>query len=80
MMRTPALTGPERDIDRMEENLQDFLSHILDPTPDRARRVSRSSAHAAFQERARLKETLFRFSPWGGLSSLKRFIQTRKKK
>jgi len=80
MMRTPALTGPERDIDRMEENLQDFLSHILDPSPERARRVSRSSAHATYQERARLKEKLYRFSPWGILSSLKRFIQSRKKK
>ncbi len=75
MMRTPALTGPERDIDRMEENLQDFLSHILDPTPDRARRVSRSSAHAAYGKRALLKEQLYRFSPAGIVNTIRRFLK-----
>ena len=72
MMRTPALTGPERDIDRMEENLQAFFAGIFDPSPERARRVNRSAARTAFEKRARLKEALYRYSPMGIWDSLTR--------
>lgn len=65
MMRTPALSGPERDIDRMEENLLAFLSAIFDQPLERARRISRDSARKAFEQRARRKEILFRLSPLG---------------
>ena len=65
MMRTPALTGPERDIDRMEENLLAFLSSIFDQPLERARRRSRAFARSTFEKRARLKEILYRISPWG---------------
>ena len=65
MMRTPALTGPERDIDRMEENLQAFLCSIMDRPLENARRRGRSTARAAFEKRARIKEILYRISPIG---------------
>lgn len=65
MMRAPALTGPERDIDRMEENLVAFLASILDQPLEHARRRSRAAARSAVEKRARLKETLWRISPWG---------------
>lgn len=65
MMRTPALTGPERDIDRMEENLQAFLYGIFDRPLEQARRTSRSAARIHFEKRARLKEILYRISPQG---------------
>ena len=64
-MRTPALTGPERDIDRMEENLQAFLCSIFDRPLENARRRSRSAARASFEKRARLKEILYRYGPFG---------------
>ena len=73
MMRTPALTGPERDIDRMEENLLAFLSSIFDRPLERARRRSRAAAHTAFEKRARIKALLYRISPlgwWEGITSL----------
>ncbi len=75
MMRTPALTGPERDIDRMEENLLAFLSSIFDPTVERARRRSHSTARITFEKRARLKALLYRFSPQGIRESIKRMLR-----
>ncbi|MBR5101004.1 MAG: glycosyltransferase [Bacteroidales bacterium] len=73
MMRTPALTGPERDIDRMEENLLAFLSSIFDQPLERARRRSRSAARTAFEKRARIKAILYQISPlgwWEGITAL----------
>ena len=52
MMRTPALSGPERGIDRMEDNLLAFLSRIFDQGPERARRRSHSKAADAFSKPA----------------------------
>ena len=72
MMRTPALTGPERDIEQMEENLQAFLGHIFDQSAGHARRRNRSAALSDFEKRARRKETLYRISPWGILEGLGR--------
>ena len=75
MMRAPALTGPERDIDRMEENLQAFLCSIIDRPLESARRTSRSAARAAYEQRARRQAGLYRFSPFGwneGLKGLKK--------
>ena len=80
MMRASALTGPERDIDRMEENLQAFLYGIFDRPVENARRTNRSQARATCQKRALLKEKLYQFSPWGIIASLKRYIQIRKMK
>ena len=77
MMRTPALTGPERDIDRMEENLLAFLSSIFDQPLERARRRSRAFARTTFEKRARLKEILYRISPWGLLEFFKSLFQKR---
>ena len=77
MMRTPALTGPERDIDRMEENLLAFLSSIFDQPLERARRRSRAFARSTFEKRARLKEILYRISPWGLLEFFKSLFQKR---
>lgn len=65
MMRAPALTGPERDIDRMEDNLLEFLAGILDRPLEKARRRNRTTARAAFEKRARFKEILYRISPLG---------------
>ena len=65
MMRAPALTGPERDIDRMEENLLAFLSSIFDRPLERARRRSRAAASQAYERRSLLKASVFRFSPQG---------------
>ena len=79
MMRTPALTGPERDIDRMEENLSAFLCSIIDRPLDRARRTGRSVARTAFEDRARVKEILWRISPMGLWETLINFIKSRKK-
>ena len=77
MMRTPALTGPERDIDRMEENLLAFLSSIFDQPLERARRRSRAFARSTFEKRARLKEILYRISPWGLLEFFRSLFQKR---
>lgn len=77
MMRTPALTGPERDIDRMEENLLAFLSSIFDQPLERARRRSRAFARSSFEKRARLKEILYRISPWGLLEFFRSLFQKR---
>ncbi|MBR1539549.1 MAG: hypothetical protein IJ636_08610 [Bacteroidales bacterium] len=74
MMRASALTGPERDIDRMEENLVAFLSSIFDQPLERARRRSRATALAAFEKRARRKETLWRISPWGWFPSIRHHL------
>ena len=65
MMRTPALSGPERDIDRMEENLQAFLYSIFDRPLENARRRSRSTARIRFEKRARIKGILYQISPLG---------------
>lgn len=77
MMRTPALTGPERDIDRMEENLLAFLSSIFDQPLERARRRSRAFSRTTYEKRARLKEILFRISPWGLLEFFRSLFQKR---
>ena len=77
MMRTPARTGPERDIDRMEENLLAFLSSIFDQPLERARRRSRAFARTTFEKRARLKEILYRISPWGLLEFFRSLFQKR---
>ena len=77
MMRTPALTGPERDIDRMEENLLAFISSIFDQPLERARRRSRAFARSTFEKRARLKEILYRISPWGLLEFFRSLFQKR---
>ena len=75
MMRTPALSGPERDIDRMEENLQAFLYSIFDRPLENARRVSRSAARASFEKRARIKEVLYRLSPLGIWEAIKSVVK-----
>jgi len=77
MMRTPALTGPERDIDRMEQNLSAFLCSILDRPLERARRTSRSAASLAFARRARIKEILYRISPPGLWETVRNLIPKR---
>ena len=77
MMRTPALTGPERDIDRMEENLQAFLRSIFDQPLERARRRSRSAARTAFEKRARRKDILYRSSPSAWLERLSLLLKKR---
>jgi len=59
MMRTPALTGPERGIDRMEDNLLAFLTHIFNQPLAQARRRSRSAAQAAYEQQARRGLTQF---------------------
>ena len=64
MMRTPALSGPERDIDRMEDNLAAFLRGIIDQPLERARRRSQATARAAVEKRARIKWVLYRISPF----------------
>lgn len=65
MMRSPALSGPERGIERMEENLLAFLSSIFDQPLERARRLSRSAARSEFEKRARCEALLYRISPVG---------------
>ena len=80
MMRTPALTGPERSLERMEENLLEFLSSIFDRPLESARRTSRSTARARCQKRALCKENLYRISPPGIAESLVRSVKTRRKK
>ncbi|MCR5709025.1 MAG: hypothetical protein K6G79_00935 [Bacteroidales bacterium] len=79
MMRTTALTGPERDIDRMEENLQAFLSRIFEQPFERARRIIPSAAQSAFSKRARVKESIYRISPPGIVESVRNLIQNKKK-
>ena len=74
MMRTPALSGPERDIDRMEENLTAFLTSIIERPLERARRTSHSKARLNFARRARIKEILYRISPMGWWDSVQDFI------
>ena len=72
MMRAPALTGPERDIDRMEENLQAFLCGIIDRPLENARRTGRSAARSAYEKRECAKATLYRFSPKGLWEAIRR--------
>ncbi len=78
MMRTPALTGPERDIDRMEENLLAFLSSIFERPLERAYRRSRAAARDTFEKRARIKGVLYRISPWGLLEIVKSLLMKRR--
>ena len=78
MMRTPALTGPERDIDRMEENLLAFLSSIFERPLERAYRRSRAVARNTFEKRARIKGVLYRISPWGLLEIVKSLLMKRR--
>lgn len=78
MMRTPALTGPERDIDRMEENLLAFLSSIFDRPVERARRRSGAVARKNFEKRARTKGILYQISPLGWWDAFMRLKNKRR--
>ena len=80
MMRAPALSGPERDIDRMEENLTAFLTSIIERPLERARRTSHSKARLAFAKRARIKEILYRISPLGWWEFCMRFIAEKRRR
>ncbi|MBQ1831819.1 MAG: hypothetical protein II112_05560, partial [Bacteroidales bacterium] len=61
------------------ENLSAFLCSIIDRPLDRARRTGRSVARTAFEDRARMKEILWRISPMGLWETLINFIKSRKK-
>ena len=74
MMRAPALTGPERDIDRMEENLLAFLSSIFDRPLEQARRLIRTTARTDYERRGRVKEILYRIGPWGLIERLRKKV------
>ena len=78
MMRAPALTGPERDIDRMEENLLAFLSSIFDRPVERARRRSGAVARKNFEKRARTKGILYQISPLGWWDAFMRLKNKRR--
>jgi hypothetical protein len=59
----------------MEENLAAFLCSIIDRPLERARRTGRSMARTTFEDRARVKEILWRISPMGLWEVIQRLIR-----